>query len=91
MAQSEIAGIPTSQQPISQSKNAAGREYSYEVPTAGGGTQRASVQQQTMDRSHRGQSHWEAGAVKVDGATGRVIFNNYGCRRLLNGKSKIDY
>ena len=33
------ADIPTSQQPKSQSKNASGREYSYDVPKEGGGTQ----------------------------------------------------
>ncbi|BFM49928.1 hypothetical protein [Marinomonas sp. THO17] len=55
--------IPTSQQPISQSRNASGREYQYEVFKPGGGTQIKSVQQQTLDRSHPGQSHWEAGTV----------------------------
>ncbi len=85
------AGIPTSQQPLSQSRSASGREYSYEVPAPGGGTQRASVQQQTLDRSHPGQSHWEAGVVKTDLRTGQVIYNNYGCPRLQNGKSKVDY
>jgi uncharacterized protein RhaS with RHS repeats len=55
------AGIPTSQQPVSQSRNASGREYSYDVPAPGGGTQRMSVQQQTMDRSHADQSHWVKG------------------------------
>lgn len=30
------AEIPTGQQPISQSRNASGREYRYEVPQAGG-------------------------------------------------------
>ena len=53
--------IPTSAQPKSQSKNASGREYTYEVPKKGGGTELKSVQQQTLDRSHKEQPHWEAG------------------------------
>jgi RHS repeat-associated protein len=81
-------GIPTSQQPVSQSKNASGREYSYEVPKAGGGKQTKSVQQQTLDRSHAGQPHWEAGKVKTDG--GAVRTKN-GRPMLQNGKSKVDY
>ncbi|MBC3863703.1 RHS repeat-associated core domain-containing protein [Undibacterium jejuense] len=85
------AGIPTSQQPISQSRNASGREYSYDVPATGGGTQRMSVQQQTMDRSHPDQSHWEAGRVKTDPLTGAIRENNYGRPALKNDKSKVDY
>lgn len=85
------AGIPTSQQPASQSLNKSGREYSYDVPAPGGGTQRMSVQQQTMDRSHPGQAHWEAGRVKTDPRTGAVRENNYGRPALTNDKSKVDY
>lgn len=85
------AGIPTSQQPVSQSRNASGREYSYDVPAPGGGTQRMSVQQQTMDRNHPGQAHWEAGRVKTDPRTGAVRENNYGRPALTNDKSKVDY
>ncbi len=86
-----MEGIPTSQQPISQSRNASGREYSYEVPKAGGGTEIKSVQQQTMDRSHPGQAHWEAGRVKTDRDTGQIRMNDYGRPRLSNEKSKVDY
>ncbi len=85
------AGIPTSQQPLSQSRNASGREYSYDVPAPGGGNQRMSVQQQTMDRSHPDQAHWEAGPVKIDPITGAVRENNYGRPTLTNSKTKIDY
>ncbi len=80
------AGIPTSQQPLAQTSNASGREYSYNV----GGT-RMSVQQQTLDRSHMGQSHWEAGRVKIDPLTGQVRNNDYGFPRLTNDKSKVCY
>ena len=82
-------GIPTSQQPVSQSRNASGREYSYDVPKAGGGTQRKSVKQQTIDRNHQGQSHWEAGAVKTNNGT--IRNNSYGRPKLKNNKSKVDY
>ena len=54
-------------------------------------TQRMSVQQQTMDRSHPGQAHWEAGRVKTDPRTGAVRENNYGRPALTNDKSKVDY
>ena len=82
-------GIPTSQQPKSQSKNSSGREYSYDVPKKGGGTQTKSVQQQTKDRSHQGQPHWEAGKVKTD--NGRTRMNNYNRPKLDNNKSKVNY
>ncbi|WP_205635700.1 RHS repeat-associated core domain-containing protein, partial [Algoriphagus ratkowskyi] len=83
------AGIPTSQQPKSQSRNSSGREYTYEVPGKGGGTQTKSVQQQTLDRSHQGQPHWEAGQVKTDNS--KVRMNNYGRPKLDNNKSKVNY
>ena len=84
-------GIPASQQPISQSKNASGREYRYEVSKPGGGTQIKSVQQQTLDRSHPGQGHWEAGKIKTDPLTGQIRMNDYGRPKLNNDKSKVDY
>jgi RHS repeat-associated protein len=84
-------GIPTSQQPKSQSQNASGREYTYETPKSGGGTEPSSVQQQTMDRSHPGESHWEAGKLKIDQRSGEIRENNYGRPKLQNDKSKVDY
>jgi hypothetical protein len=84
-------GIPTSQQPVSQGRNASGRYQQYEVPKAGGGTETKSVQQQTLDRSHPGQGHWEAGRVKRDPITGQVLSNKYGSPRLTNDKSKANY
>ena len=83
--------IPLSQQPISQSRNASGREFRYEVPKPGGGTQIKSVQQQTLDSSHPGQGHWEAGTVKTDPLTGEIRMNNYARPKLTNDKSKVDY
>lgn len=85
------AGIPTSQQPKSQSKNESGRSYEYDVPKPGGGTEQRLVQQQTMDESHPGQGHWEAGGVKTDPQTGEVRNNDYGRPKLKNDKSKVDY
>ena len=84
------AGIPTSQQPISQSKNTSGREYSYETPKEGGGTQIKSVQQQTMDRSHQGQPHWEAGSVKTD-QWGNTRNNSFDRPKLGSEKAKVTY
>ena len=78
------AGIPTSQQPVSQSKNASGRDYTYNTPGPYGATTKKSVQQQTLDRSHPGQKHWEAGSIKPDA-------NIYGRYRLKNDKSKVSY
>jgi RHS repeat-associated protein len=83
--------IPTSQQPTSQSQNDSGREYKYDVPKAGGATETKSVQQQTMDSSHPGQNHWEAGSVKTDPVTGEIRMNDYGRPKLTNDKSKVDY
>ena len=82
-------GIPTSQQPHSQSKNSSGREYMYETTKPGGGTQMKSVQQQTLDSSHINQPHWEAGTVKSDNGT--IFMNRYGRPKLSNKKSKVDY
>jgi RHS repeat-associated protein len=84
-------GIPTSQQPESQSQNDSGRSLEYTVPSPGGGSRVKSVQQQTLDRSHPGQGHWEAGAVKVDPVTGATRFNDYGRPKLVNDKSKVNY
>jgi RHS repeat-associated protein len=85
------AGIPRSQQPLSQSRNQSGREYGYEVKGPGGTTVKMSVQQQTKDRSHPGEKHWEAGEVKTDPITGDIRMNRYGRPALKNSKSKEDY
>ena len=76
-------GIPTSQQPKSQSKNNAGRSYTYDVPESGGGTKTKEVQQQTLDRNHG--PHWEAGTTKPAGQ------KSHGRPRLQNDKSKSYY
>jgi hypothetical protein len=83
--------IPTSQQPVSQSKNSSGREYRYNVPKEGGGTQAKSVQQQTRDRSHPNETHWEAGKVKTDPRTGEPRMNKHDRPQLTNDKSKVNY
>ncbi len=82
-------GIPTSQTPVSQSKNSSGREYTYEMPKPGGGKIKKSVQQQTKDRSHPAQKHWEAGSVKIDGDKTRMTQHNR--PKLVNTKSKANY
>jgi RHS repeat-associated protein len=80
------AGIPTSQQPISQSTSAAGRQYVYEVPRPGGGTQRMVVTQQTTDRVAGHGPHWEAGKAKVP-----ERLDGLGRIRVTNDKTKVDY
>ncbi|WP_311767472.1 RHS repeat-associated core domain-containing protein, partial [Burkholderia sp. Bp9140] len=85
------AGIPTSQQPISQSKNDSGWEYRYEIAQAGGGTIQATAQQQTMDVSHRDEPHWEAGKVKIDPISGKTRMNAYGRPKIANPKGKAYY
>ena len=54
-------------------------------------TSRMSVQQQTMDRSHEGEPHWEAGKVRVDKETKEVQMSKYGWPKLDNNKSKVGY
>ena len=82
-------GIPTSQQPVSQSKNLSGREYTYETAKSYGEKETKSVQQQTLDRSHQGEPHWEAGNVKV--RDGQIQYNQYGRVKLDSDKSKVYY
>ncbi len=84
-------GVPTSQQPISQTKTQSGTNYVYEVPKPGGGTQLMGVQQKTLDRSHTGQPHWEAGPIKMDPLTGQIRTDRYGTPRLSNDKSSYFY
>ncbi|WP_339483833.1 MULTISPECIES: RHS repeat-associated core domain-containing protein, partial [unclassified Pseudomonas] len=84
------AGIPTSQQPISQSKNKSGWEYRYETPQPGGGKRLASVQQQTMDVSHQDKPHWESGKVKLDD-DGNPRMSRHGRPQIRNGKGKAFY
>ncbi|WP_409071636.1 hypothetical protein [Burkholderia stagnalis] len=85
------AGIPTSQQPISQSRNASGLEYRYEIAQAGGGKIQVTVQQQTMDVSHQDDPHWEAGKVKIDPISGETRMNDYGRPKIANPKGKAYY
>lgn len=80
------AGIPTSQQPISQKLTPAGRQYVYEVPRPGGGTRRMVVTDQTTDRVPGHGPHWEAGPAKTPerlDALGRI--------RVTNDKAKVNY
>jgi len=73
------AGIPTSQQPVSQTSQRAadgtkvGRQQTFETPKPGGGTQTKSVQI-SRDRvgTHAGQPQVEAGNVKPGGQVDRA-------------------
>ena len=82
--------IPTSQQPKSQNKNESGWEYIYETTETGGKKEIKYVQQQTLDRGHKEQPHWEAGSVKLDN-WGNPQQNSYGRMKLKSDKSKVYY
>ena len=82
------AGIPTSQQAVSQSNGRApdgtpvGRQQSYEVPKPGGGTETKSVQiSRDTVGDHAGVPQVEAGTVKPGGqvdVAGRPRIQNEG-------------
>jgi hypothetical protein len=78
------AGIPTSQQPVSQLNTPAGRQYIYDV-----NGQRWAVTQQTTDRVVGHGPHWEAGRVKPPADYG---LDPLGRVRIFNeGKVKVEY
>jgi RHS repeat-associated protein len=78
-------GIPTSQQPVAQESTAAGRQYTYEVPKEGGGTETKIVQRNNgVDRSHPGELHVEVGSPKAAGQTDSI-----GRPRLDSNKTRV--
>jgi len=87
------AGIPTSQQPISQKsvrtpqRQPAGRQYTYETPKPGGGTRTNSnsVQHSLTDQVEGHGPHWEAGPVKPGGQ-----MDSLGRPRIQGGKVKVN-
>ncbi len=87
------AGVPTSQQPTSQTNNRVGdkkvgRQQTFETPKPGGGTQEKSVQvSRDIRGKHAGQPQIEAGTVKPGGqvdAAGRPRIEN-------EGKVRVDF
>jgi RHS repeat-associated protein len=81
-------GIPTSQQPATQTNTPAGKQYTYEVPKEGGGTQTKIVQRNNgTDRSHPGQPHVEAGSPKPGTPTPT---DSIGRPRLDSNKTKVN-
>jgi RHS repeat-associated protein len=90
-------GIPTSQQPSAQqstrvpgTNQGGGRQYTYEVPKPGGGTQEMSVQHSLTDQVEGHGAHWEAGRVKTDPNTGAVRTDSLGRPKLAGDKVKIN-
>jgi len=78
------AGIPTSQQPVSQIQTTAGRQYIYDV-----NGKPYAVTQQTTDRVVGHGPHWEAGVVKPPTDYG---LDPLGRARVFNqGKVKVEY
>lgn len=81
-------GIPTSQQPATQTNTPAGKQYTYEVPKEGGGTETKIVQRNNgTDRSHPGQPHVEAGSPKPGTPTPT---DSIGRPRLDSNKTKVN-
>jgi hypothetical protein len=87
------AGIPTSQQPVSQSNNSidgtnVGRQQTFETPKPGGGTEQKSVQvSRDVEGAHANQPQIEAGTVKPGGQTDAA-----GRPRIQNeGKVRVDF
>ena len=85
------AGIPTSQQPISQQSARAnpvappaGRQYTYEVDG-----QTMSVQHSLTDDVPGHGPHWEAGTVKPDDY-GQPRLDRVGRPKLENSKVKVE-
>jgi RHS repeat-associated protein len=89
------AGIPTSQQPVSQQSprtpdwKPAGRQYTYSVPKAKGGSEIKSVQHSLTDRVAGHGRHWEGGSVKLD-KNRKVVQDSLKRPRLTNNKVKIE-
>ena len=84
-------GIPTSQQPATQTNTPAGRQYTYEVPAEGGNTQTKIVQRNNgTDSSHPGQPHVEAGSPKPGDANHPPPTDSIGRPRLDSNKSKVN-
>jgi hypothetical protein len=84
-------GVPTSQQPRAQSNTPAGRQYEYDTPAPGGGTETKVVTQHGADGTHG--PHWEAGTAKPAGSV-----DSQGRRRHYNEdpatgrpKSRVEY
>jgi hypothetical protein len=82
------AGIPTSQQPESQVRPRAApgeRQYVYEVPKSGGGTDTKVVTHNAADEKHP-LPHWE-GAPAKDPPRADPL----GRLKYTNEKSKVPY
>jgi hypothetical protein len=67
--------------PIDILRNASGLQYVYDVD----GTIML-VTDNTMDSSHPGKPHWEAGPARDP-----LKVNNYGIYRVSNDKVKVNY
>jgi hypothetical protein len=77
----ERAGIPDDAEPIDEIRNASGVQYVYDVDG-----EILLVTENTMDRSHPGDPHWEAGRIKENHQV-----DNHGRWRVQNDKIKINF
>jgi hypothetical protein len=81
--------IPTSQQPSSQRGDAAHKQYTYEVPAEGGGSETKVVSHHEADDKHP-DPHWEAAKAKTDDE-GNLREGGSGQIKYESDKSKVTY
>jgi len=75
------AGIPLNAKPIDVLQNASGVQYVYDI-----NGKYMLVTENTMDRSHPGEPHWEAGPAKPG-----LQIDNHGRYRVSNQKVKVNF
>jgi hypothetical protein len=76
-----LAGIPEDATPIDTLTNASGVQEVYEV-----NGEYMLLTENTMDRSHPGEPHWEAGKMKES-----MAIDNHGRYRVQNDKVKVNF
>jgi RHS repeat-associated protein len=76
-----MAGIPVDAEPIDTLRNASGVQYVYDLDG-----KYMLLTENTMDRSHPGEPHWEAGPAKPG-----LQVDNYGRYRVSNQKFKVNF
>ncbi|MPZ78938.1 MAG: hypothetical protein GEV28_00440 [Actinophytocola sp.] len=76
-----MAGIPVDAEPVDIIRNASGVQYVYDMDG-----RNMLVTENTMDRSHPGQPHWEAGEMKQNQQV-----DNHGRWRVANNKIKVNF
>jgi hypothetical protein len=81
MAAAITPAVSEAAKPIDTLTNASGPQYVYDVNDI-----IMLLTDNTMDRSHPGEPHWEAGPAKDP-----LRVDNYGRYRVVNQKIKVNY